>query len=310
MSSEIHGDLIELSTERRNPVSVDIDCRSALEIAQIMNAEDARVAAAIRAELPRIAAAIEQIAERMSTRGGRLIYIGAGTSGRLGVLDASECPPTFSTPPGLVVGWIAGGPDALTSAVEELEDSTEAGRADIDRLNVTSADTVIGVTASGRTPYVLGAVEAANERGALTIGLACNPQSKLEPLVQVMIAPEVGPEVIAGSTRLKAGSAQKMVLNMISTGAMILLGKTFGNLMVDLRATNSKLRDRAIRIVREATDLPESDAAAALQNADGEAKTAIVAVRAGVAPVEARDRLARARGSVRAALGEAAPCRR
>jgi N-acetylmuramic acid 6-phosphate etherase len=308
VSSEVHDGLNELSTERCNPASTNIDCLEPLEIVQIMNAEDARVAAAVQAELPRIATAIERIAERMGTEGGRLIYLGAGTSGRLGVLDASECPPTFSTPPELVVGWIAGGTDALTSAVEELEDSADAGRADVERLGVTSADTVVGITASGRTPYVLGAVEAANERGALTIGLTCNPQSKLESLVQIMIAPQVGPEVLAGSTRLKAGTAQKMVLNMISTGTMVLLGKTFGNLMVDLRATNSKLRQRAVRIVQEATGLSESEAATALRDTDGEAKTAIVSARAGITPDEARDRLARTRGSVRAALGEAAPC--
>jgi N-acetylmuramic acid 6-phosphate etherase len=308
MSSDVHDGLNELSTERRNRASANIDCLSPLDIVRIMNDEDARVAAAVKAELPQIAAAIEQIAERMGTRDGRLIYIGAGTSGRLGVLDASECPPTFGTPPEQVIGRIAGGPDALTSAVEELEDSVEAGHADVDRLGVTAADTVVGITASGRTPYVLGAVEAANERGALTIGLACNSQSRLEPLVRVMIAPQVGPEVVAGSTRLKAGTAQKMVLNMLSTGTMILLGKTFGNLMVDLRATNSKLRQRAIRIVREATGLPDSVATEALRNADGDAKTAIVSARAGIAPADARERLAQARGSVRAALGETAPC--
>jgi N-acetylmuramic acid 6-phosphate etherase len=308
MSSEVHDELNELSTERANPASANIDCLSPLDIVRIMNDEDAQVATAVRAELPQIGAAIEQIAERMSSQEGRLIYIGAGTSGRLGVLDASECPPTFSTPPELVIGRIAGGPDALTSAVEELEDSAEAGRVDVERLGVTAADTVVGITASGRTPYVLGAIADAHERGALTIGLACNPQSQLETLVQIMIAPEVGPEVLSGSTRLKAGTAQKMVLNMISTGTMILLGKTFGNLMVDLRATNSKLRQRAVRIVREATGLPESAAAAALRDADGEAKTAIVAARAGITPAEARIRLARARGSVRAALGERAPC--
>jgi len=308
MSSGVHDSLSELSTEGRNPASANIDCLSPLEIVRIMNAEDARVASAVRAELPRIAAAVEQIADRLSIEGGRLIYLGAGTSGRLGVLDASECPPTFSTPPGLVVGWIAGGPQALTDAVEELEDSAEAGRADVERLGITAADAVVGITASGRTPYVLGAIQAANERGAFTIGLASNANSELARLVQIMIAPLVGPEVVAGSTRLKAGTAQKMVLNMLSTGTMIRLGKTFGNLMVDLRATNSKLRRRAMRIVQEATGLDQVQAADLLRQTDGEAKTAIVSARAGIQPEEARARLAQSQGSVRAALGEAAPC--
>ena len=307
MSSEPGDGLHDLATEQRNPASAEIDCLSPREIIRVMCAEDAAVALAVSAEATQIAAAIEQIAQRLR-EGGRLVYIGAGTSGRLGVLDASECPPTFNTPPELVVGWIAGGPTALTHAVEEIEDDADAGRADIDQLGIGERDVVVGITASGRTPYVLGAVTAANERGALTIGLACNRDSALEKLVEIMIAPVVGPEVIAGSTRLKAGTAQKMVLNMLSTGSMILLGKTFGNLMVDLRATNSKLRQRAIRIVCQATGLDEAAAADLLHAAGGEAKTAIVAAAAGVEPEAARARLVAASGSVRAALGKAAPC--
>ena len=307
MSSDSTEELHELATEKRNPASANIDCLSPLEIVRVMNAEDAGVATAVEAELPRIAAAVEQSAQRLRD-GGRLIYIGAGTSGRLGVLDASECPPTFSTPPGLVIGWIAGGPAALIDAVEELEDDAGAGRADAGRLEITATDVVVGITASGRTPFVLGAIAEANDRGALTIGLACNQNSELERLVKIMIAPAVGPEVIAGSTRLKAGTAQKMVLNMLSTGTMILLGKTFGNLMVDLRATNSKLRQRATGIVREATGLAESEAAALLEAANGETKTAIVAAYGEGDPDVARARLAEAGGSVRAALGAAAPC--
>jgi N-acetylmuramic acid 6-phosphate etherase len=307
MSSESHAGLDALSTEQRNPASANIDCLSSLEIVALMNGEDAGVAKAVEAELPAIAEAVEAIAERLRG-GGRLIYIGAGTSGRLGVLDASECPPTFNTPPGMVIGWIAGGPTALTEAVEELEDDVKVGRADVERLEISGKDVVIGITASGRTPYVLGAIAEANGRGALTIGLACNRNSELERLVQVMIAPLVGPEVITGSTRLKAGTAQKMVLNMLSTGTMILLGKTFGNLMVDLRATNQKLRQRAARIVQDATGLAEAEATALLQAAGGEAKTAIVAAHAGKDPAVARARLAEAGGSVRAALGSDAPC--
>jgi N-acetylmuramic acid 6-phosphate etherase len=307
MSSDAGSELHDLSTEKRNPASANIDCLSPLEIVKVMNTEDAGIAKAVEAELPAIAAAIDQIAERLRG-GGRLIYIGAGTSGRLGVLDASECPPTFSTPPGLVVGWIAGGSGALTKAVEELEDDANVGRADAERLAISDQDAVVGITASGRTPFVLGAIAAAYERGALTIGLSCNHNSALEQLVEIMITPVVGPEVIAGSTRLKAGTAQKMVLNMLSTGTMILLGKTFGNLMVDLRATNSKLRQRATGIVQEATGLGEFDAAALLEAAGDEAKTAIVAARSGTGPAVARARLAAAGGSVRAALGTAAPC--
>ncbi|HET8522528.1 MAG TPA: N-acetylmuramic acid 6-phosphate etherase, partial [Thermomicrobiales bacterium] len=222
----------EPETERRNERTADIDQLSALGIVQLMNEEDATVSVAVREELPRIAQAIDAIADRLR-QGGRLIYLGAGTSGRLGVLDASECPPTFSTPPDLVIGRIAGGDEALRHSIENAEDSEELGRAEIDDLKVMPSDAVVGIAASGRTPYVLAAMEAAKARGALTIGLACNAGSPLASRVDIMIAPVVGPEVIAGSTRLKAGTAQKMVLNMLSTGTMILIGKTYGNLMVD-----------------------------------------------------------------------------
>jgi N-acetylmuramic acid 6-phosphate etherase len=297
----------ELTTEARNPASIDIDCLTPEGIVRVMNGEDATVAAAVGREGAAIARAIEQIGARLRA-GGRLIYIGAGTSGRLGVLDASECPPTFGTPPELVVGWIAGGPEALTHAVEDVEDSAEGGRADAEWLGVRAVDAVVGITASGRTPYVLGAIEHARARDALTIGLACNPDSPLAAAVTIMIAPEVGPELITGSTRLKAGTAQKMVLNMLSTGTMILLGKTFGNLMVDLQASNVKLRRRAVAIVQDAAHLSEERATEQLQAAQGETKTAIVAARAGIDAPAARARLATAHGSVRAALGEDAPC--
>jgi N-acetylmuramic acid 6-phosphate etherase len=294
-------DLGALETEKRNPATNAIDRMSALEIARAMNAEDATVAGAVERELSQIAAAIEGITARLR-RGGRLVYMGAGTSGRLGVLDASECPPTFSTPPELVVGWIAGGPEALTRSIEGAEDSAEAGRADAARLGITSADTLVGIAASGRTPYVLGAVAYAKEQGALTVGLACNRGTPLEGVVDIMIAPVVGPEVIGGSTRLKAGTAQKMVLNMLSTGAMILLGKTYGNLMVDVQPTNGKLRRRAVAIVAQATGLPDTEAETLLRDSHDDVKTAIVAALAGVAPTEARTRLVAAGGVVRAAL--------
>ncbi len=290
-----------LETEKRNPATSAIDQMSALEIAQVMNVEDATVAVAVQRELLHIARAIEGITARLR-QGGRLVYMGAGTSGRLGVLDASECPPTFSMQPEQVVGWIAGGPDALTRSIEGAEDSPEAGQVDAARLGIAAADAVVGIAASGRTPYVLGAVGYAKEQGALTVGLACNAGTPLGQATDIMIAPVVGPEVIGGSTRLKAGTAQKMVLNMLSTGAMILLGKTYGNLMVDMQPTNDKLRRRAVAIVREATSLRASAAEALLHASDNNVKTAIVAALAGIDPVAARDRLTAAGGVVRAAL--------
>jgi len=294
-------DLGALETEKRNPATGAIDRMGALEIARAMNAEDATVAAAVQRELPNIARAIDGIAARLG-RGGRLFYMGAGTSGRLGVLDASECPPTFGTPPGLVVGWIAGGPEALTRSIEGAEDSAERGRDDAARLGIAANDALVGIAASGRTPYVLGAVAYATEQGALTIGLSCNAETPLGQATDIAIAPVVGPEVIGGSTRLKAGTAQKMVLNMLSTGAMILLGKTYGNLMVDVQPTNAKLRRRAVGIVRQATGLAEPEAEALLHASDDEVKTAIVAALAGVDPGAARGRLVAAGGVVRAAL--------
>jgi len=290
-----------LETEKINPATSEIDRMSPLEIVQVINAEDAKVAEAVRHELPHIARAIEEIAARMR-RGGRLLYFGAGTSGRLGALDASECPPTFNLPPEMVIGSVAGGPIALTLAVEDLEDSAEAGTADAERLGVTKTDTLVGIAASGRTPYVLGAIARAKEVGALTIGLACNRNTPLEKAVEIMIAPVVGPEVITGSTRLKAGTAQKMVLNMLSTGAMILLGKTFGNLMVDVQATNQKLHRRAISIVRQATGVDEDAAEGLLSVSGGEVKTAIMVGRTGIEPELARERLATHSGILRVAL--------
>jgi N-acetylmuramic acid 6-phosphate etherase len=290
-----------LETEKVNPATTEIDCMSPLEIVQVINAEDAKVAEVVRQELPRIARAIEEIAARLRG-GGRLIYFGAGTSGRLGALDASECLPTFNIPAEKVIACIAGGPIALAQAVEDLEDSAEAGKADAARLSITAADALVGIAASGRTPYVLGAIAYGKEMGALTIGLACNADTPLEKQVEIMIAPVVGPEVITGSTRLKAGTAQKMVLNMLSTGSMILLGKTFGNLMVDVQATNHKLQRRAVTIVRQATGLEEDAAEALLDASGGEVKTAIVAGRTNIAPELARDRLAAHGNVVRATL--------
>lgn len=280
-----------LETEKVNPATVTIDRMTPLEIVQVMNAEDAKVAEAVRLELPRIASAIEAIATRMR-RGGRLIYMGAGTSGRLGSLDASECPPTFNLPPDRVVARVAGGPIALAQANEDAEDSFEAGYAEAKEFDITEKDTLVAIAASGRTPYALGAVAYAQEQDALTIGIACNPATLLEKAVAIMIAPVVGPEVITGSTRLKAGTAQKMVLNMLTTGTMILLGKTYGNLMVDVQPTNTKLHRRALKIVQLATGLDEAQANTLLQTTGGEVKTAIVVARTHLAPAQAREQLA------------------
>lgn len=280
-----------LDTEKVNPTTTEIDRMSPLEIVQVINAEDTKVALAVQQVLPDIARAIEAIAAKLRL-GGRLIYAGAGTSGRLGALDASECPPTFNIAPAMVIGCIAGGQQALDKAHEDYEDSWEAGQADMAAVAVSQADVVVGITASGRTPYARGAIAYAKEHGALTIGLACNANTPLEQEVEIMIAPLVGPEVISGSTRLKAGTAQKMVLNMLSTGTMILLGKTFGNLMVDVQATNYKLQQRALSIVRQATGLDEEAARTLLEDSGGEVKTAILAARATISPEQARERLA------------------
>lgn len=290
-----------LETEQSNPATAAIDQMSPLEIAQAMNAEDARVADAVKRELPQIARAIEAIAGRLRG-GGRLIYMGAGTSGRLGVLDATECPPTFNVSAELVVARVAGGSFALAKAAEESEDSAEAGEIDARELGVSARDAVVGIAASGRTPYALGAVAYAKQQGALTVGLACNADTPLAGLADISIAPVVGPEAVTGSTRLKAGTAQKMVLNMLSTGTMVLLGKTFGNLMVDVQATNAKLRRRAVEIVSRATARDTEAAAALLRECDDEVKTAIVVGRAGVTPAQAREQLAASGGALRAAL--------
>ena len=289
-------------TEERNPLTWDIDTLPTLGMLDLINAEDQRVALAVRDELPNIAAAVDAITVRMQ-RGGRLIYIGAGTSGRLGVLDASECPPTFGTLPELVVGLIAGGSAALTEAVEGAEDNREGGAAELVELEVNENDSVIGIAASGRTPYAIGGLQEAKKRGALTISLVCNRPSLLENLAEIRITPVVGPEVISGSTRLKAGTAQKMVLNMISTAVMIRLGKSYSNLMVDVQPTNAKLRERARRIVAEATGLHLQQATEILSACNGEVKTAIVAVLAEISPELARIRLHETGGYVRKALG-------
>ena len=290
-----------LTTEQNNPESVSIDQMDPIQIAMLMNREDLKVVAAVERVLPDIARAIEIVTERVQA-GGRLIYIGAGTSGRLGVLDASECPPTFNTPPALVVGLIAGGHRALTNAIEGAEDNRQAGEEDLRGIDVDAKDVVCGIATSGRTPYVLGGLAYARSLGAATLGVTCNAVSELSEVSDILIAPVVGPEILSGSTRLKAGTATKMVLNMISTGTMIRIGKTYGNWMVDLRATNVKLKDRSIRIVSGITGLDRERAESLLARCDGEVKTAIVSQALGVEKIEAQRRLKVAGGRLRTAI--------
>jgi N-acetylmuramic acid 6-phosphate etherase len=298
---QLRRELETLTTEAFRPKFAEIDRLPTLDIARLMNGEDATVPAAVAAQLPSIAAAIDAIAPRMA-RGGRLIYAGAGTAGRLGVLDASECPPTFATAPGEVIGLLAGGPQAMTEAVEDAEDSKESAAQDLDALRLTAEDTVLGISASGRTPYVLGAVEHARRCGALTIGLSCNAGSPLTAAAGLAIEIVTGPELLTGSTRLKAGTAQKLVLNMISTITMIRLGKTYGNLMVDLRASNEKLRARSRRIVALATGAPDEEIKAALAATGGEVKNAILVLLGGVDGPRAAALLHECSGHLRAAL--------
>ncbi len=290
----------DLLTEQPNPASEGIDARPTTEILRIINAEDAKVAPAVEREIPHIARAVDLITGKIRA-GGRLFYIGAGTSGRLGVLDASECPPTFQVPPDLVQGIIAGGEAALARATEASEDDPSLGAKDLADRGFTARDVLVGIASSGRTPYVLGAIQAAREMGAATIGLTSNPGSELSKMVDIAITPLTGPEVIAGSTRLKAGTAAKLVLNMITTAVMIRLGYVYGNLMVNVLPANQKLVERARRIVAQAgrVSLPE---AARLLDIAGDVKTAIVMARMDVDAGKAKRRLAAAGGSLSAVL--------
>ncbi|MGX1270751.1 N-acetylmuramic acid 6-phosphate etherase [Streptomyces phaeoluteigriseus] len=301
---DLRSQLESLTTEAFRPELAEIDRLPTLDIARLMNGEDAGVAAAVAARLPEIAGAVDAIAVRMG-RGGRLVYAGAGTAGRLGVLDASECPPTFHTTPDQVVGLIAGGPRAMVTSVEGAEDSRELARADLAALALTAEDTVVGISASGRTPYAIGAVEYARSLGALTVGLACNAGSALAAAAEHGIEVVVGPELLTGSTRLKAGTAQKLVLNMLSTITMIRLGKTYGNLMVDVRASNEKLRARSRRIVSLATGADDAEIERALAATGGEVKDAILVLLAGVDGPSAARLLEESGGHLRAALAAA-----
>lgn len=292
----------ELATEAIDPELADIDSLDMESRLALINRQDALVAAAVGAEITRIARAARRAAHSLRA-GGRLIYIGAGTSGRLGVLDAAECPPTFGVPAGVVLAIIAGGERAIFEAVEGAEDDSDGGASAVIGADVNENDTVIGITASGRTPYVLGALRQAQKRGAATIALTNNRPSELEAFAETTISPQVGPEVIAGSTRLKCGTSQKMVLNMISTAAMIEIGKTYGNLMVDVKGSNSKLHARSVRIVAQVTRASISEIEGALKEADGSAKTAILMLETSSNASTARRVLEECGGSLRRALG-------
>jgi N-acetylmuramic acid 6-phosphate etherase len=298
-----HENLENLETETRNPRTTDLDRLGTLALVEALHAENATVAAAVATTLPQVARVVDILAERLG-HGGRLFYVGAGTSGRLGVLDASECPPTFGVERERVQGIIAGSEAALTTSIEGAEDDPATGARDLEARGITAQDVVVGIAASGRTPYVLGALDAAHRLGAVTVAVVNVSGAELAQHADMTLAAVTGPEALTGSTRLKAGTAQKMILNLLTTATMVRLGKVYGNLMVDVRASNSKLRDRAARIVVAATEADRAAAEAALHQADWHAKTAIVMLRCHVSAAEATRRLAAAHGWVRAAIEE------
>ncbi|MER1847069.1 N-acetylmuramic acid 6-phosphate etherase [Proteus mirabilis] len=296
-------DLSNLVTESRNHHSEHIDTLSTLEMLKVINNEDKKVPFAVEATLPHIARLVDKVVTAFS-QGGRLIYCGAGTSGRLGILDASECPPTYGTPHDMVIGLIAGGHKAILQAVENAEDNVQLGAEDLRQLNFNAKDVLVGIAASGRTPYVIGALEYARSLGAVTGAISCNPDSPIAQRADIAITPIVGPEVITGSSRMKAGTAQKLVLNMITTGVMIKMGKVFGNLMVDVEATNAKLIERQIRIVMQATECERATAEQALAQCQRHCKTAILMILAGVDAQQATQLLAQNKGFIRQALAK------
>ena len=290
-------DLSSMITETRNPASVEIDQLPTLEMLRVINQEDQQVALAVSQLLPEITRAVDAIAAAFG-KGGRLVYIGAGTSGRLGILDASECPPTYGVSAEQVVGLIAGGHKAILQAVENAEDDAELGAQDLKNIQFCANDVLVGIAASGRTPYVLGAMAHARAVGATVCSISCNPGSPLAQAADISMVAVVGPEIVTGSSRMKAGTAQKLILNMLSTGAMIRTGKVYGNLMVDVEATNAKLVERQKRIVMEATDCERTTAERALAEADNHCKTAIVMILAGLTADEARTRLQSSNGFI------------
>lgn len=301
MAENLLQTLSTLITEQRNPNSMNVDCLSALEIVQLMNEEDKQVSLAIEKCLPQIAQAVERIVAAFQ-QGGRLVYIGAGTSGRLGVLDASECPPTFGVSPEMVKGIIAGGERALRHPIEGAEDSKTQAVVDLQTIQFSSKDVLVGIAASGRTPYVIGALEYAKSLGSVTVSIASNPNSAMANIVDIAIDTVVGPEVLTGSSRLKSGTAQKLVLNMLTTASMILMGKCYQNLMVDVQASNEKLKARAIRIVMQATDCDKALAEETLKLADQNAKLAIMMILSGLDRAQAEALLEKHQGKLQLAL--------
>ena len=301
MAENLLQTLSTLITEQRNPNSMNVDSLSALEIVQLMNQEDKQVPLAIEKCLPQIAQAVERIVTAFQ-QGGRLVYIGAGTSGRLGVLDASECPPTFGVSPEMVKGIIAGGERALRHPIEGAEDSKEQAVIDLQTIQFSSKDVLVGIAASGRTPYVIGALEYAKSLGSVTASIASNPNSAMANIVDIAIDTVVGPEVLTGSSRLKSGTAQKLVLNMLTTASMILMGKCYQNLMVDVQASNEKLKARAIRIVMQATDCDKALAEETLKQADQNAKLAIMMILSGLDRAQAEALLEKHQGKLQLAL--------
>jgi len=299
--SKLLGTLSELVSEERNPDSMDLDTLSSIELVTKINQQDKQVPLAVEKELPQIAKAVDMISNSFNS-GGRLFYVGAGTSGRLGILDASECPPTFGVNESLVTGLIAGGPDAVFKSQEGAEDSSELGCRDLAARLVNNKDVVVGIAASGRTPYVVGALEYAVSVGAGTVSVSCNPNSVVAQHADIAITPVVGPEVLTGSTRMKSGTAQKLVLNMLTTASMIRTGKSYKNLMVDLKASNEKLVSRAVRIVMQATECSEKAAIAVLQQSQYDVKTAILMQLTAISYVDARQRLDNTRGFLREAI--------
>lgn len=300
------AELEQLVSEARNPDTMQIDLMSSAEILAAMNAEDARVATAVRAVLPDIAAAVDRIVEAFKA-GGRLVYMGAGTSGRLGVLDASECPPTFGVPEGMVVGLIAGGDRALRHPIEGAEDSREEGRRDLEKINLSAKDVVVGIAVSGRTPYVIGGLDYARGIGAVTAALSCNPDSAIARMADIAISPLVGPEALTGSTRLKSGTAQKLVLNMLTTASMIRIGKSYENLMVDLSVSNEKLAARATRILVEVTGRSAEEAEKFLAASQNNVKLAILMALTGMGAEEGEAALREADGFLRRAAAQHQP---
>jgi N-acetylmuramic acid 6-phosphate etherase len=295
--------IAKLNTEQQNPKTMNIDLMSTEEIITVINQEDTLVPNVLARQVPNISEVADQIVAAFKN-GGRLVYVGAGTSGRLGIIDASECPPTYGTDPGLVVGVIAGGKEAMTDAIEGVEDDKQQGQTDMKGISLTDKDVVVGIAASGRTPYTIGALEYAKQLGAVTVSVVCSKDSEMEKISDYTIAAVVGPEVITGSTRMKAGTAQKLILNMLSTASMIKMGKVYGNLMVDVQMTNEKLHNRAVNIVKMATGASDEEARAAIQEQNYHTKAAILQIITGLKGPEAKNLLEKHDGYLREAINE------